>query len=176
MFVGKSKLIGLVHTGSPTTLDIPAGGVWYADTVAAHVLAYLVKANPKPNLMFIHLPDIDIAGHTFGWMSPQYIAAVRHTDSVVTNIWLGLKQAFGSDLVLIVTADHGGSGFGHSDGTPLTRTIPWIAWGRNVSPRTLTTDVRAVDVGPTMLWVLGLTPPTDWDGVPVKSAFPTLVH
>jgi arylsulfatase A-like enzyme len=109
-------------------------------------------------------------------MSPEYIAAVRHSDSVVTNIWLGLERAFGADLVLIVTSDHGGSGYGHSDGTPLSTTTPWIAWGRGVSPQLLTTSVSAVDVGPTMLWVLGITPPTDWDGVPVKSAFPTLTH
>lgn len=179
MFVGKSKLIPIVHVGAPTKVDIPATGqVWLADTVAAHVHAYLLitNAETKPSLMFIHLPDIDIAGHAFGWMSPEYIAAVRHCDSAVANMLVDLKQVFSSDLILIVTSDHGGAGNGHSDGAPLSRTTPWIAWGRGVTPQLLTAEVRAVDDGPTMLWVLGITPPADWDGVPVKSAFPTLTH
>jgi predicted AlkP superfamily pyrophosphatase or phosphodiesterase len=174
MFVGKSKLSPIVHPGAPTNVNMPpVGQVWKADTVAAHVRAYLAIANAesKPNMMFIHLPDIDLAGHTSGWMSTEYVTAVRHTDSTVANILLALQQAFGSELVLIVTADHGGLGTNHSDGSQLARTVPWIAWGKDVSPRILTTAIRAVDAGPTMLWVLGLTPPTDWDGIPVKSAF-----
>src|SRR5206468_1560812 len=111
---------------------------------------------PKPKLMWIHLPDIDLTGHAKGWMSPEYLAAVRHTDSLFATIWIGLKQTFGSDLIIIATADHGGHDFGHSDGisSPLSRTTPWIAWGKAVTPQILTADVSAVDVGPTMLWVL----------------------
>lgn len=178
MFVGKSKLAPIVHVGAPQKLNMPPiGTVWKADTVAAHVLSYLTPLNPepKPDMMFIHLPDIDVVGHASGWMSPQYVAAVRHTDSVVARIWLGLKETFGPDLILIVTADHGGTGTGHSDVTQLNRTTPWIVWGKDVKAQILTGDVRAVDVGPTMLWLLGLTPPADWDGVPIKRAFPTLI-
>ena len=175
MFVGKSKLLPLVHPGAPTKASIPPiGEIWLAEKVGAQVLAYLSVATPRPNLMFIHLPDIYLAGHGYGWMSAPYFAAVRHTDSVVANIWQALKQTFGSDLTLIVTADHGGSGNGHSDGSSLATTIPWIAWGNGVTPRVASSDIRVVDTGPTVLWLLGLSPPSDWDGVPVKSAFPAL--
>jgi predicted AlkP superfamily pyrophosphatase or phosphodiesterase len=177
MFAGKSKLRAIVHVGAPTFANVPQTvPVWLADTVAAHVRKYLTVAvvQPKPKVMFIHLADIDLAGHRFGWMSSEYLGAVRHADSVFARIWLDLKAAFGTDLVLIVTADHGGDQFNHVDGTALDRTIPWIAWGKDVSPKVLTVAVRAVDVAPTMLWVLGITLPAGLDGVPVKSAFPTL--
>lgn len=179
MFVGKSKLLPIVKPGSPTKVNMPGTGeIWKADTVAAHVRAYLASVNDetKPNMMFIHFPDVDIAGHTTSWMSPTYMAAVRHTDSVFAQVWLDLRQTFGTDLVIIVTADHGGVGTGHSDGSQLATTVPWIIWGKGIRQQVLTVDVRTVDVGPTMLWLLGVTPPSDWDGVPVKSAFPALVH
>jgi predicted AlkP superfamily pyrophosphatase or phosphodiesterase len=172
MFVGKSKLRPIVHDAAPTRVNMPpVGKVWKSDTVAAHVRTYLTGGEPKPRMMFIHLPDIDVVGHAFGWMSPEYLTAARHVDSTVAGIWAGLKQAFGTEFVLIVTADHGGFGRDHYDGSQPVRTIPWIAWGKDVEPQTLTAKVRAVDVAPTMLWVLGLTPPADWDGVAVTSAF-----
>lgn len=175
MFVGKSKLSPLVHQGAPTKVGIPPiGEIWPADTVGAKVLAYLSVATPRPHLMFIHLPDIDVTGHQFGWMSAAYLATVRHTDSVVASIWQALRQAFGSDLTVIVTADHGGIGYNHPSGEPLSMAIPWIAWGNGVTPRILTSDIRVVDTGPTVLWLLGLSAPLEWDGVPVKSAFPAL--
>ena len=174
LFVGKSKLSPLAHQGSPTYASIPTrGDLWWADTVGAKVVTYLSRES-KPNLMFIHLPDIDVVGHQHGWMSDEYLNAVRHADSVVANIWQALKLAFGSKLTLIVTADHGGFGYGHASGSPFDTAIPWIAWGNGVTAMTLFTSVRTIDTGPTVLWLLGVSSPADWDGVPVKSAFPTL--
>ncbi|MSR06500.1 MAG: alkaline phosphatase family protein [Gemmatimonadetes bacterium] len=175
MFVGKSKLIPLVHPGAPTKVSIPpVGQVWGSEIVSAQVREYLSAATARPNLLFIHFPDIDAAGHAYGWMSTQYLAAVQHADSGVARVWQAAKQTFGSDLTLIVTADHGGVGGGHAEGSRLSTTIPWIAWGNGVTPKILSSDTRGVDTGPTALWLLGLSPPTDWDGVPVTSAFPAL--
>src|SRR5205823_8983150 len=128
---GKSKLTYLVHPTAPTKQSLPTtGNIWRADTVGSQVIAYLATA--RPALTFVHLPDVDLAGHAYGWMSPEYLAAVRHVDSVVAGIWQAAKTAFGADLTMIITADHGGIGLGHSDGSPLARTIPWIAWGKGV--------------------------------------------
>jgi predicted AlkP superfamily pyrophosphatase or phosphodiesterase len=179
MFVGKSKMLPIVHNGSPQQVDMPAiGQVWLADSVSAHVVRYLETLNGsrKPDLMWIHLPDTDIAGHASGWMLPQYLAAVRHLDSTVAVLWTTLKRTYGDNLVLIITADHGGSGTGHSDGGPLARTTPWIVWGKGVTPQKLTVPVNATDVAPTMLWAIGIDPPADWDGVPLKAAFPRLAR
>ena len=106
-------------------------------------------------------------------MSTEYRAAVQHEDSIVALIWDAAKKTFGADLTFIVTADHGGDGFGHADGptNPLSRTIPWVAWGNGVKVQELTASIHNMDTGPTVLWLLGIDPPSGWDGVPVKSAF-----
>ena len=172
MFVGKSKLRTIVHTSAPTRVSIPpVDETWLADKVASQVLAYIAIAKPKPNMIFIHLPDVDLTGHDAGWMSPAYLATVRHTDSTDAQLWQGLKLAFGTDLTLIITADHGGLDHAHYDGSLSTTTIPWIAWGRGVQPHLLSGDVHVVDTAPTVLWLLGLVPPAGWDGVAVMSAF-----
>jgi arylsulfatase A-like enzyme len=179
MYVGKSKLSAILHSGAPTYVKIPSPAEisWKTDTVAARLIEDLstTSASLRPDMTFIHFPDIDVAGHASGWMSPDYISKVKHTDSVVAVVWAALRRAYGTDLVLIITADHGGVDKAHGDGGVLSRTTPWIAWGRFVAPQTaLPVGVRNIDVGPTMLWVLGITPPADWDGVPVRAAFPSL--
>ena len=84
-------------------------------------------------------------------------------------------EAYGQDnYSLLVTADHGGHGFGHGTSDPQDVNIPWIAWGRGVSAGALT-EVRidTFDTAPTVLWLLGLTEPEAWDGSPVTKAFHT---
>ena len=188
MFVGKSKLNAITHDGSPNELSVPppnkdgSPGIWYATDVSAKVLAYLTQVNagfkPKPKLMWIHLPDVDLVGHRDGWMSPAYIATVKHVDSVFATIFAGLQQSFGADLVLIASSDHGGHDKGHVDGdvNPISRTTPWIAWGKPVRAGILADSVNETDNAATMLWLIGLTPPAGWDGRPVTGAFPSLIR
>jgi arylsulfatase A-like enzyme len=76
------------------------------------------------------------------------------------------------EFSLIITADHGGHGKGHGSDDPRDVTIPWIAWGRGVRAGELTGDpVRTVDTASTVLWLLGLSEPTDWHGAPIAAAF-----
>ena len=50
-------------------------------------------------------------------------------------------------------------------------TIPWIASGPGIVPKTLTTTVHTIDTAATAAFALGLPIPTEWDGVPVYEAF-----
>jgi hypothetical protein len=51
-------------------------------------------------------------------------------------------------------------------------TIPWIAWGRSVSPGEIRgSAVRTMDTASTVLFLLGLETPNAWMGVPIRSAF-----
>jgi arylsulfatase A-like enzyme len=55
-------------------------------------------------------------------------------------------------------------------------TIPWIAWGRGVKIGELSGSiVRTVDTASTVLWLLGVAEPTDWQGSPVLAAFASRV-
>jgi arylsulfatase A-like enzyme len=73
---------------------------------------------------------------------------------------------------LLVTADHGGHAYGHGTNDPQDVTIPWIAWGRGVSAGALKdSSIKTFDTAPTVLWLLGVEEPDEWDGSPVVDAF-----
>ena len=40
----------------------------------------------QPNLMFVHLDSVDHAGHTGGWGSETYVAAMLHVDSLLHDL------------------------------------------------------------------------------------------
>ena len=125
----------------------------------------------RPSLLFVHLADPDLSGHVFGWMSAPYRAAVRRSDAGVARIVRATEAAFGGDVVVIVTADHGGTGHGHGLETDEHARIPWIAWGRGVQPGEIAGEVRTTDTAATALWLLGVPFPATWAGEPVRSAF-----
>ncbi len=66
---------------------------------------------------FLHLSPPDAAGHDHGWMSPQYLRAVRRSDRLVGRV----VKAVNADpdrragTTIILTSDHGGHGPSHSD-------------------------------------------------------------
>jgi predicted AlkP superfamily pyrophosphatase or phosphodiesterase len=160
----------------PETLDYsqaPGGwfGRWSSSRTIADVGRYLALS--APNLLFIHLTDPDAAGHASGWMSADYARGVLEADAAVGQLIVLADRAYGAgNYALIVTADHGGHGNNHGSEDPQDVTIPWIAWGKGVRPGALTAPaVRTMDTASTVLWLLGLSEPTDWAGSPVTGAF-----
>ena len=129
-------------------------------------------------LTFVHFGDPDRAGHSRGWMGLDYLDAVRQADAGVERILDTLREAGTlEDTAVIVTADHGGSGYGHYSFLSPNRaenvTIPWICVGPGV-PRGLRIDrvVRTYDTAPTALAFLGLGAPEGIDGRIVSEVFP----
>ena len=72
-----------------------------------------------------------------------------------------------------LAADHGGHGHDHGSDDPRDVTIPWIAWGQGVTAtgEMPGASIRTVDTASTVLWLLGVAEPTDWQGAPVRAAF-----
>ena len=172
-FFSKSKFS---HLQVPGTLDYsqsPGGwfGRWSADDTLDDVETHL--ASSKPNLLFVHLTDPDAAGHSYGWMTAQYGHGVLRADAAVARLIEAADSAYGpGKYTLIVTADHGGNGKDHGSDHPFDVTIPWIAWGRGVTPGEITTGaVRTMDTASTVLFLLGVDTPANWVGVPIRSAF-----
>jgi arylsulfatase A-like enzyme len=135
------------------------------------VRAYL--QTERPNLLFVHLPDPDAAGHASGWMSSAYGQAVQAADAALGQLVAVVDAAYGAgNYSLLVTADHGGHAYGHGTNDPQDVTIPWIAWGRGVHTGLLKdASIRTFDTAPTVLWLLGVEEPDDWDGSPIVNAF-----
>ncbi|MEO5853540.1 MAG: alkaline phosphatase family protein [Nocardioides sp.] len=102
---------------------------------------------------FVHLSDIDVVGHARGWMSPAYLQAVRRADTYVGRILSAIEKAGETDeTMVVVTADHGGMGTGHSDAAAYADyRIPFLVVGPDVPRRTdlydLNPDYRAPRAG-----------------------------
>jgi arylsulfatase A-like enzyme len=172
-FFSKAKFS---HLQVPGTLDYsqaPGGwfGRWSSDDTLDDVEVHLAKHTP--NLLFVHLTDPDAAGHSYGWMSAQYGRGVLRADHALARLIAAADRAYGvGEYTVIVTADHGGNGKGHGSDHPFDVTIPWIAWGRGVSPGEITTTaVRTMDTASTVLYLMGVNTPDHWMGVPVRRAF-----
>ena len=172
-FFSKAKFQPLQVEGTLDYSQAPGGlfGRWSSERTLTDVAAYLQEA--RPNVLFVHLTDPDKAGHSAGWMTPQYGRAVLAADRAVSRLLAIANSAYGpGNFSLIVTADHGGHGTNHGSDDPRDVNIPWIAWGQGVKPGVLTsTPVRTMDTAATVLWLLGVDQPSDWAGQAVVGAF-----
>ena len=172
-FYSKPKFQPLQQPGTLDYSQAPGGwwGGWNSARTVGDVEAYLAKADP--NLLFVHLGDVDRAGHASGWMSPKYGQAVEVVDAALARLLTAVEKSFGKDeYTVIVTADHGGHGSNHGSADPRDVTIPWIAWGRAVKPGHLESKtIRTMDTASTVAWLLGLDRPESWTGVAVRAAF-----
>lgn len=164
MIVAKEKLL---HLNRPNSVDYFARTDKEGYAVAATFDAY-VKAHGLPDLTFLHLPDPDANGHLFLWMSPSYLKGVRDADEALNNIIATANDALrGKKFTLVVTADHGGFGFGHLSDIDENNKVPFIAYGENIAAGIIKEDpVRTYDVAATILRHFNLPIPSTWIGVP----------
>jgi hypothetical protein len=125
------------------------------------------------DILFIHFPDTDRVGHAYGWMSPNQFQSIAFVDGLIGEIIAVLEQEnYLNNTLIIVTADHGGHGFGHGDDSPLDKTIPWLAVGPGVPAGvTLAGGIDTYDTAATVLYALDLPIPEKWDGRPVMEIF-----
>lgn len=174
-FFSKSKFQSLQRPEALDYSQAPGGwfGRWKGARTVSDVEGYLEAA--RPNLLFVHLPDPDRAGHDSGWMSTAYRRAVSDSDAAVGRLLAASDAAFGAgNFTFIVTADHGGHDRDHGSDDPRDVTIPWIVWGRAVKAGELPGQtIRTMDTASTVLWLLGLDEPTEWLGAPITGAFQT---
>jgi hypothetical protein len=89
---------------------------------------------------FLHVSLPDRAGHESGFMSPAYVDAVRRTDRMLGTVLQAIDNhpALAEHLVVVLTADHGGLGGGHSDPRRLADfRVPFMVWGPGVAADSL---------------------------------------
>lgn len=94
------------------------------------------RAQPA-NYTFVHLRNPDAAGHIFRWSvrrGSRYLDAVQAADARVGEI-LDLVESdprLRGRTIVIVTADHGGSGNHHWRERRLHYTVPFYVWGAGI--------------------------------------------
>jgi hypothetical protein len=127
----------------------------------------------KPNLLFIHLDEVDHVGHSLGHKTNHFYDAVEYVDQQIGQIIESTKKAgIFDNTTFIISADHGGIGYGHGGETEDEIEIPFIVYGKGIKENHLIKkQVYTYDNAATAALLLGLIQPQAWIGRPVVSAF-----
>ena len=137
----------------------------------------LLRADTALSLMFVHLPDADFAGHTYGWIGADgahtaaYRAALAHIDSAIARVWGEIAPSVDAGhTALVITADHGG---GHGKGCnsaeapththctahPGDHLVPFVLVARGATAGRLVKAPSIAQVAPTIGALLGIPVP-----------------
>ena len=126
--------------------------------------AYLADAaekyisDSKPNFLFLYLGETDEEGHTYGWLSEEYMKTVNSACDHIERI----ASKFGDSYDIIVLADHGGHGRSHGTESDEDMTIPIL-----IKTKKALQDDKIfciTDVADTVAELLGVAPNKDWEG------------
>ena len=132
-------------------------------------------ATADDDFVFFYIGQVDETGHAKGFHPtvPEYIAAIERADRLVGDVLAAIdaRQTRGEeDWLVIITSDHGGLGFSHSNGhnTPEILNSMMIVSGAAVRPGLLPPPVEIVDAVATAATHLGVTIDDrwGWDGKP----------
>lgn len=166
MVVGKEKLIQLTPPENIDVFDF----VNDRDSVVAE--RAVERINEGFDLMFVHLPLVDILGHAYGWMSPNYITGTYRADQAIGVLLTALDEAgIRQGTLVLVTSDHGGHDTTHGSRLREDMQVPWILAGASLNPGAIPRKISTVDTAATVAYALNLPIPEIWDGIPVAEAF-----
>ena len=137
----------------------------------------LLRADASVRMMFLHFPDADFAGHSYGWIgdggahTPAYRAALARIDDAIATLWSEIAPSVDAGhTALIITADHGGGhGVGcntgeipthtHCTAHPGDRLVPFVLVAKNAAAGRVPGDLDITRVAPTVGALLGLPIP-----------------
>ncbi|MCR9226068.1 MAG: alkaline phosphatase family protein [Flavobacteriaceae bacterium] len=143
----------------------------HEDKTTQAAVKYIKEHRPK--FTFVHLDHVDHAGHSQGHASPEYYRSVEKADALIAEIVNSTKDAGVFEKTLfIISADHGGLGFGHGGESLAEMEIPFIMYGAGIKKGyKIEETVYQYDNAPTVAYAMGLQTPQAWIGRPVKGAF-----
>ena len=124
---------------------------------------------PIPQLLVVHLPDLDEAGHSFGGASAQYRDVAGKVDADIARLVSGLQA---DTTTFVIVADHGhiASG-GHGGWEPEVVTVPGVFSGAAVRLGSATGTLD--QVAPTVAVLSGIRVPAYAESTALRSVLST---
>jgi len=137
------------------------------DKRVASKVASILKSQ-EVDVMFVQLDEVDGAGHRHDYSvaSPKYLKAIEKADRQVGKMVSALvkrKMYQQENWLIIVSADHGGSNFGHGKNIPEHTTVFYIAAGESAVKGEIEHELGVVDVAVTALYHLGIPKKPEWN-------------
>lgn len=158
--IRKTKLRGLLPEEAVDEVVFAKSDAEAVEAACARLLG-----DGAPRLLYVHLADVDAAGHSKGWMSKaQKAAAGRVSDRLeeIRDCASRAEAAWKEPVSLLVTSDHGGHGRGHGKDVDSDRFVPWVLVGPGApAGLELPKSVRLIDTAAVILALLRLP-----DGIP----------
>lgn len=120
----------------------------------------------RPELMLVHLDDVDHAGHGMGWETPEYAQAVADADGYIGTVLAAIASTGDESSTLVVlTADHGGVTKKHGGLSQAEIEIPILFAGPGVPKgREFTRTLGNIEIAPGIFHLLGLKAHACWTG------------
>ncbi|MER5307744.1 alkaline phosphatase family protein [Streptomyces sp. NPDC002773] len=156
-------------------VDTRLGGLSDADTTSTAVSKLKTT---DADATFVHLDEVDGAGHYYGTEHRAYLTALATADTQIGQILdaVASRATYANeDWQIIVTADHGHlPGGGHGGNSPGERQSFVIAKGTGFTPGSVRHDVKVTDIAPTVLSHFGISPDPAWqlDGKAISTLTP----
>ncbi|MFF9567356.1 alkaline phosphatase family protein [Streptomyces sp. NPDC014685] len=162
LVVGTWNPIPQTVFGARTDLRTAGGN---DEGTTAKATDYLAHGNPDST--FVHLDEVDGAGHGTGSSSAAYLKALNTADAQVGRLLDAVTSRptyAQEDWLVVVTSDHGHTPTGgHGGNTPLERGTFVIAKGKGIRPGSVRDDVKITDIAPTVLRHEGVATDPAWD-------------
>ncbi len=109
---------------------------------------------------FLYLGWTDAAGHTYGWMSEEYLDALKKTWDDIDTLLASLEDEY----TVIFTADHGGHDRIHGTELDEDMNIPVVICGAPFKAGQTLENVSIKDIAPTVASLLGAQSAEEWEG------------
>ena len=168
-------------TGETRLYDMTAfdkSSVYGIDATLRNADDVLLKAfdtylQDRPEMMFVSIDLTDHMGHTCGHESPEYFDCISHFDALVGDFVRALEdKGWMKNTVILITADHGGIGYGHGGDTMAEFEIPVLLYGKGVTKgKVLKRTNMIYDVAATAAGLIGIELPWECRGKFLREAF-----
>lgn len=116
--------------------------------------------NYDTDFTFLYFGYPDMAGHSHGWMTDEYMEAIQSSWDNIEKI----MAALGDEYTYIITADHGGHDRTHGTDLPEDMLIPIIINGKDFEKGKIIEKANIIDIAPTVAKLLGVEPDSEWEG------------
>lgn len=126
--------------------------------ITDHVLKYIKEDTPDFAFLYYHAPDV--MGHKHGWMSKEYLDAVKELWAFIEEVVAAVKDEY----TVLITADHGGHDRIHGHDILEDMTIPLFMLGEDFERGKVLENVNIIDIAPTIVNIMGVQRDEDWEG------------